>query len=773
MRIVLSSDGSVELLRGERITRGQDLSRRIYVEWNENESPIDTGQILTDNMAVQLCITRPDGEQSGWYSMIKIDAEDKYYYTLQAWDTAVSGEASLQVRWYDITQEEANRIIEVSNEAFFIVDNGKIAQPLNLSSENYNDIVMQFLTPLSAQAFRKYDVNRLPNTVVFQQDGRKTAPALYYNFTHTVMEGDLEVEKKGTLLVSISDNVQHELFFTNDCNVYIRTQHSNDFFSVFNKNVAGIENLFNSVSTNAINIEQCFNDIATNSEELEKNSRDIKNLYTIFNGTVTLTENLSESYRLRKTANNLDGLIDGALTKITRIQGQTIREKSLINLERDIAETFTTEGITFTHYRDGSIKITGKNKGSANSVYVLWKDVSGNNPLDLSNGYFLISGMPVGVTGVKIFGRNVEDTKYVDLYPYFEDRGFKHFSLAENNKFRRLYLSIEKGNSRDYTLNPVVIKPHISKGSLIESSINQIVSTGDNLFNQDNLLNGNWTKTTFNGFDCFVSSEFNSTIFPCYVPMGSTVTFSFDWAYENGIDLYISCEYSDGTQENLLGRALSDSRNFEKIKATKTFTKDLVGITISSYGDKTVYLKDIMVNFGAEPLNYVAFKEFAIDFNYTDSLGKWDYIDLLEKKIYNQTLIYTFNGEEIWKEENGKFVHKLDIGSDLTEIQLDSVSNFFEEGRDYVVENGKIYILEKLAKTFLNNSDFESKLKNYARYGIPFKIALKRKNVKVSDLLLETNKYPVWVKGTERVERANDIGIEPIISNTYVLKKGV
>ena len=769
MKIVLGSDGSIELTRGEQITRGQDKSRQVFVEWAEGVSPIDTGQFLADNMVVEMCITRPDGEQSGWLTAVKVDGEIKYLYILQAWDTAVSGEASLQVRWYDITQEEANRIIEVSNEAFFIVDNGKIAQPLNLSSENYNDIVMQFLTPLSAQAFRKYDVNRLPNTVVFQQDGRKTAPALYYNFTHTVMEGDLEVEKKGTLVVSISDNVQHELFFTNDCNVYIRTQHSNDFFSVFNKNV--VENLFNSVSTNAINIEQSFNDIATNSEEIEKNSRDIKNLYTIFNGTVTLTENLSESYRLRKTANNLDGLIDGALTKITRIQGQTIREKSLINLERDIAKTFTTQGITFTHYRDGSIKITGKNNGGANSVYTLWEDVSGNNPLDLSNGYFLISGMSVGITGVRVFGRNVEDTKYVDLYPYIEDRGFRHFRLAENNKFRRLYLSIEKGDSRDYALNPVVIKPHISKGSLIESSINQIVSTGDNLFNQDNLLNGNWTKTTFNGFDCFVSSKFNSTIYPCFVPKGSTISLSLDWAYEDGIDLWFDLCYADGTYNTLTGRQTSGVQSWERVNQRKTLEKDLVGMYFHSYSAKPVYLKDIMVNFGAEPLNYVAFKEFAIDINYTDSLGKWDYIDLLEKKIYNQTLIYTFNGEETWKEENRKFV--LDIGSDLTEIQLDSVSNFFEEGRDYVVENGKIYILEKLAKTFLNNGDFKSRLKNYASYGIPLKIALKRKNVKVSDLLLETNKYPVWVKGTERVERANDIGIEPIISNTYVLKKGV
>lgn len=249
MKIVLSSDGSVELLRGERITRGQDLSRRIYVEWNENESPIDTGQILADNMAVQLCIARPDGEQSGWYSMIKIDAEDKYYYTLQAWDTAVAGIATVQVRWYDVSlletdiktdiceecgnqKPESGRPIYTSAEASFIVDNGKIAQPLNISSENYNDIVLQFITPLSNQAFRKYDVNKLPNTIIFSDDGPKTAPALYYNFSHDVIDivssstNEYKEEKKtrvGMLIVDqLKDgNIQNEVFL-NEGGIYYR-----------------------------------------------------------------------------------------------------------------------------------------------------------------------------------------------------------------------------------------------------------------------------------------------------------------------------------------------------------------------------------------------------------------------------------------------------------------------------------------------------------------------------------------------------------------------
>ena len=243
MRIVLSSDGSVELLRGERVRRGQDLSRRIYVEWNENESPIDTGQILADNMAVQLCITRPDGEQSGWYSMIKIDAEDKYYYTLQAWDTAVAGIATVVVRWHDITIAEEIRPEYPSDEASFIVDNGKIAQPLNISSENYNEIVLQFITPLSAQAFRKYNVNALPDTITYSADGAKTAPALYFNFEHNVVDivrskdsEELESvisQKKGVLFVNVDEETQTELFVSHDGNFYVRNFHVGETPEIF------------------------------------------------------------------------------------------------------------------------------------------------------------------------------------------------------------------------------------------------------------------------------------------------------------------------------------------------------------------------------------------------------------------------------------------------------------------------------------------------------------------------------------------------------------
>ena len=229
MKIVLGSDGSVELTRGEHITRGQDKSRQVFVEWAEGVSPIDTGQFLADNMVVEMCITRPDGEQSGWLTAVKVDGEIKYLYILQAWDTAVSGQASLQVRWYDITQEESSRIIEVSNEAFFIVDNGKIAQPLNLSSENYNDIVLRFITPLSTQAFRKYNVNALPDTVTYEPDGAKTAPALYFNFTHEVVDlvdeefNEQRTVREGFLFVGKCGEIQTEVFFSSVGKIYTRS----------------------------------------------------------------------------------------------------------------------------------------------------------------------------------------------------------------------------------------------------------------------------------------------------------------------------------------------------------------------------------------------------------------------------------------------------------------------------------------------------------------------------------------------------------------------
>ena len=182
MIITLDQAGSIDLSRSERIVRGQNGSKIIEVNWLKDCSPVEQNLVLLDNLVVRVNITRPDGEQSGWQVMLKVDGAIKYYYKLQAWDTAVAGIAKVSIQCYDCndTTEPEGTIVYASQEGQMIIDNGAIAQPLGISNENYDNMLI-LLSPISNQAFRKYDVNHIPETVDYQAFGKKTAPALYYN----------------------------------------------------------------------------------------------------------------------------------------------------------------------------------------------------------------------------------------------------------------------------------------------------------------------------------------------------------------------------------------------------------------------------------------------------------------------------------------------------------------------------------------------------------------------------------------------------------------
>ena len=164
MKIVLDSSGNVELFRGEHVTRGQHRSKYVHVCWREGEDPVSRGEISAVNLMVNICITRPDGEQSGWYQMVKVAGTvQEFKYFLQAWDTCVSGEASISIRWYDASLEDGEQSFNSVGPIIFIVSNGVIAQPVPLDTETKDLIVHEF----------RKDVERLDNVSTGLQDNVK------------------------------------------------------------------------------------------------------------------------------------------------------------------------------------------------------------------------------------------------------------------------------------------------------------------------------------------------------------------------------------------------------------------------------------------------------------------------------------------------------------------------------------------------------------------------------------------------------------------------
>ena len=512
MKIVLGSDGSIELTRGEHITRGQDNSRQVFVEWAEGVSPIDTGQFLADNMVVEMCITRPDGEQSGWLTAVKVDGEIKYLYILQAWDTAVSGQASLQVRWYDITQEEENRIIEVSNEAFFIVDNGKIAQPLNLSSENYNDIVLRFIIPLSAQAFRKYDTTRLPDTITYSADGAKTAPALFYNFTHEVIDlvdeelNEQRTVREGFLFVGKCGEVQTEVFFSSIGKIYTRSfteSPAGDFKEKVEERLLNILN----------NYYQELNDTKQDKEDenLETESKDVVGAINEVNSKTVVLESkqIKNTNKIKAVENALISVgtiskANGTITKEvqqiggTELDGLTILDNSYTTVNKIQGDTVSGEGFTgLKNAKISGIKSIGRNLFSYPYITTFPRTENGitfveNNGVIVANGTatksmyiqlasdikleagkkYSFSGNPVG-WGTETYYIYVAIRKKEggSMYVNSANSPFECPEYSNANSF----LFIAEGQ----TLNNVVFSPMINIGEtalLFETRVENVMS---------------------------------------------------------------------------------------------------------------------------------------------------------------------------------------------------------------------------------------------------------------------------------------------------------
>ncbi len=217
MNITLGSDNSVAVSRGEKITRGQSRSKLIKVNWRSNESPpelpiSDAQHIAIEELVVQVNITRPDGEYSGWQDMMKIDGEIAFYYPLQKWDTEIPGKAQCQIRWFRAGEDgdDDDTTVYTSNQTGFIIDNGIIAQTLLPDLADYTTW-QAMIAGLQNNTVRKYDCNALSvGGVVFNINGKKSAPAIYFNFDNGEFSGFLLVSKYS----SGNNTIQTETLFS-------------------------------------------------------------------------------------------------------------------------------------------------------------------------------------------------------------------------------------------------------------------------------------------------------------------------------------------------------------------------------------------------------------------------------------------------------------------------------------------------------------------------------------------------------------------------------
>lgn len=370
------------------------------------------------------------------------------------------------------------------------------------------------------------------------------------------------------------------------------------------------------------------------------------------------SEPVTHRFASRQTANaSVTGLtvVDGSLTDVMKIQGDTVTCKNLIPLPYMYGTSYTSNGITYTVDKYGVITANGTSSPGVNSVFMMEKNrvvFDGTKKLTISgcsggsdSTYRFVFQLYKGSTFIREFGKG-DGAATIDLSTLDFD----------NHQF---YILVRGG----VTLNNVKFYPMVEYGDtasefqpyftgLKSAYIGSIKSTGRNIFNQKDLIsNSDFTLTTYQTGECYklVPTAVEHR-FPLFIPKGETVCIGLLMAHPNtGSDIHFRAYFADGTFTSIASKVNGNTTesNLTELKGKLTLGKDMVAFSFDTYGGSAFqpyYLKDIIINTGLDYLDYEPYKESVYKLPAHVELGKWDYIDVVNKKIYRYTQTRVFSG---------------------------------------------------------------------------------------------------------------------------------
>ncbi|MBR1984501.1 MAG: collagen-like protein [Clostridia bacterium] len=225
MELIFNKSGDLVIKRGEALFRGSKGANYVIVGWAKNEEP----DIPLARLGADINITYPDSTQSGWQDMTPHTNNNKwFYYKAQGKDLEQDGVAVVNVRIYDtsnvIYDTDGETILDIAETLVtrgvnILIKGGTIAQPTYIEDKDINAIKASN-TELHVTAYKKFDVNEIESIVVdYSLDGYKTPNALYYNFTHEVVNSISTDESEvittsGTLQVMTFEDTDNKVYQT-------------------------------------------------------------------------------------------------------------------------------------------------------------------------------------------------------------------------------------------------------------------------------------------------------------------------------------------------------------------------------------------------------------------------------------------------------------------------------------------------------------------------------------------------------------------------------
>lgn len=514
---------------------------------------------------------------------------------------------------------------------------------------------------------------------------------------------------------------------------------------------------------------------------------------------------ITDTYTSRVTANtDINGLmvVDGDITKVNKIQGDTVKSTNLLPYPYT-SSSKTENGVTYTINSDGSITLSGTPTATASFRLYYSK---GNSFLTTGETYTVyLKGTPsyqnvyahsyytpVGGTGFS--GMGTTSSSNPDTF------------TAGDASVTYIDLIVLTGAG---TLNNVTVYPMIVKGSytastipayspyhndLKHSYISSIVSTKNwfNALGDNGQLSPKFTYFEGGISDSNVSSSADDLVpFKKVYPAG-TYTISMNVESSDKNNKYRVCIRCDSAIAGMTYNAFykgyfadRTSGNSITFTASESFTITIV--FIGTGGSQKTY-SDIMMIAGDEEESYVPYQEDIYQLPAPIELGKWDYIDVENKKIVRYTQKIEVTGNELWglstTDTSGKARFALylkDSGFPTTFGKDNLISNIY----DTVTDNDTWYNITGIGSSSSPSNyitvydknhnttpaEFKEYLKSLYDAGTPLTIEYRTNEIISEEDINIPDNYKVWNKGNETIiqgETDNSIyGAIPTITQTY------
>lgn len=544
------------------------------------------------------------------------------------------------------------------------------------------------------------------------------------------------------------------------------------------------------------------------SVEIAEIKSDIADLYLLSNATVTGTEKIKEAYTARQTANGLSGLIDGALTKVLKVEGNTVACHNLLNLEAmknlallnnvEIDSDKNTIKVLNNTGGGAYIACISDKNGTAYEKFVKCFGISKagkyrctfkslvNKPTnDLRFNVGANTIFKIGTGNGTVF--EVEQADIDAIKSIATGGNVKLLVYGLTDDVFGEFQIVEGGEEKPY-------QPYFA--GLKNASFKGITSTGKNLL----MFPYSYDSQTINGITFTVNRDGTIT---ANGTATDTSIFYLNGATQERMVVGQSYTISDIRGDGYYTRVLYTENGVNKEASNSSFMFTIkpnycsIEIRISAGTTLNNVVFKPMLNFGDTALPYEPYEEDTIELPTAVESGLGTTIDFENRKIINRGKEIVLDGTEtIYYKDygNGYYVlywyNKLDgiAESRAKYVSTDAaqLNGEWTDGAVWVgVNDANLYWVN--AADYLGvytgtdieqmKADFAAYLKQ--RYASGNHVKIRYISNIPEELPLSTNKskYKEWVGGSETVVQGttdnSKYGAENTATNIYAIKKGV